>query len=108
MPFAEDQPDLRGKLAGRWNDLLTVTLPTMAKANGWPIIHDHCFMRVCLDAVFGRPWSEVIKRPAIRYLSVDQLSEAITIAEAIIRSPQMLEGLNTQSLRWRRSHLNAR
>jgi hypothetical protein len=101
MPFAEGRPDPRDKLLRRWRDLLKVTLPAMAEANGWPIVHDHCFMLVCLDAVFGRPWSEVVKRPAIRHVSVEQLSEAITIAQAIVLSPLMLEALNTQSLRWR-------
>jgi hypothetical protein len=88
-------------LLQRWLELTRVVLPRMAAAQRWPIRNDHCFMRVCLDAAIGRPWHEVVRRPAIRHLSDDQLARAVAIAELIAAQPQELDALNQESLKKR-------
>ena len=73
----------------------------MAEAARWPIRLDHCFMRVCLDHAMGRRWDEVVRRPAVRHLSDAELGRAIAVAEAILRDPESLPGLNAASLSMR-------
>ena len=73
----------------------------MAAAKGWPIRLDHCFMRVCLDAAMGRPWHEVIRRPAVRHACAEDLRRAVGVAEGIVAEPESLPGLNRASLRMR-------
>ena len=58
-------------------------------------------MRVCLDAAYGRPWHEVIARPAIRHAADDDLARAVAVAEAILAQPDTLPGRNEDSLRMR-------
>ncbi|MBL6077604.1 hypothetical protein JMJ56_06270 [Belnapia sp. T18] len=94
-------PPHRTALEARWLALTREVLPGMAAAEGWPIRLDHCFMRVCLDAAIGRPWSEAVRRPAIRHLTEPQLAAAVAIAERIQAEPALLPGLNRQSLRYR-------
>ena len=102
-----DLPELPGtereRLAARWLHLTRAVLPGMAGAQRWPIRFDHCFMRVCLDNALGRPWHEVVRRPAVRHLSAEQLQEAVAVAERIAADPDSLPGLNTASLAWRRA-----
>jgi hypothetical protein len=100
---AADIDTMRTAAVARWLNLTRVTLPGMAAEQGWPISEDHCFMRVCLDAVFGTPWHTVIKRPAIRHLSYRQLHAAISVAEAIVYAPETLTALNQKSLNCRQS-----
>ncbi len=73
----------------------------MAAAQGWPIRLDHCFMRVCLDGAMGRPWFEVIRRPATTHASTEQLQRAVDVAEAILADPASLPARNDASLRMR-------
>ncbi|GAA0566701.1 hypothetical protein GCM10009416_00860 [Craurococcus roseus] len=73
----------------------------MATAEGWPISLDHCFMRVCLDAAFGRPWHEAVRRPAVRHMTDADLARAVAVAERIAAVPSLLPGLNAESLRLR-------
>jgi hypothetical protein len=87
----------------RWLDLTRQVLPGMAADCGWPIRHDHCFMRVCLDAAVGAPWHRHVRRPAIRHLTEAQLLAAVTVAETLRREPGRLAALNEQSIRWRRT-----
>jgi len=94
-------PEDRAALLDRWFLLTREILPGMADAQRWPIRHDHCFMRVCLDAATGRPWHEVVRRPAIRHLSDAQLAAAVAVAEAIAAEPGRLGPLNATSLRLR-------
>jgi len=91
----------RDILVHRWLDLTRRVLPDMAAAQAWPIRLDHCFMRVCLDAAVGRPWHEVIGRPAIHHASDLELARAIAVAESILQAPDILPVLNTESLRFR-------
>ncbi len=58
-------------------------------------------MRVCLDAAVGRPWYEVIARPAIRNASAAQLERAVAVAEAVLADPGSLPLRNAESLRLR-------
>ena len=91
----------REVLLSRWLTLTRETLPAMAAGERWPIRLDHCFMRVCLDTAMGRRWDEVVRRPAVRHLSEAELARAVEVAEAVVRDPGRLPGLNAQSLRMR-------
>src|SRR3712207_8896965 len=77
-------------LLDRWNHLTRRVLPGMAAAEGWPIRLDHCFMRVCLDAAFGRPWHEAVRRPAVRHMTEAELARAVSVAERIAANPALL------------------
>jgi hypothetical protein len=93
----------RHLLERRWLELTRSVLPGMAPAERWPIRLDHCFMRVCLDAALGRPWHEVVRRPAVRHLTDAQLAEAVGVAERIAADPTALPALNKESLAWRKA-----
>ena len=87
--------------------LVKVDLPAAAARAGpaWPIRLDHCFMRVVLDAVFARRWTDLIDRrrgPAYRQLSADQLRRAIAVARSMLDdgSARVIE-LDDASLRAR-------
>ena len=58
-------------------------------------------MRVCLDAAYGRPWHEVVGRPAIRTAADGDLARAVAVAEGILAQPDTLTVLNDDSLRMR-------
>ncbi len=88
-------------LLARWLGLARRVLPGMAAAEGWPIRLDHCFMRVCLDAAFGQPWHEAVRRPAVRHMTEAQLARAVAVAERVVAAPALLFELNAESLRLR-------
>jgi hypothetical protein len=94
----------RQALAARWTELVKKVLPSMAQCHQWPVTEDHCFMRICLDCALGAPWHTVVRRPAIQHLSNYQLSEAIAVAERVVRTPSALDELNRQSISWRKQH----
>jgi hypothetical protein len=73
----------------------------MAAAERWPIRLDHCFMRVCLDAAFGRPWHEAVRPPATRHMTEAELARAVSVAERIAAEPSLLPIMNARSLRLR-------
>ncbi len=98
----------REALVTRWMALTRSVLPGMARAQRWPIHLDHCFMRVCLDATVGAPWTRTIPRPAIRHLDDRQLAAAVHIAETIAAQPELLVELNARSLAGRRAVAAAR
>lgn len=100
-------PDQRARLVEDWLSLVRVVLPGLSRKHGWPISQDHCFMRVCLDTVFGGPWHVHVQRPAIRHLSLDQLKAAISVAEAVAQAPETLDALNRQSIAWRQEPMGA-
>jgi hypothetical protein len=102
LPFAPVDPCRRAELVARWGQLLRHVLPKVAVQHRWPITQDHCFMRVCLDTALGAPWHTIVKRPAIRHLSDDELAVAIAVAEGLMHEPETLDGLNQQSIRWRK------
>ena len=100
-PPTLDAPASQAALLARWLDLTRRVLPGMAAAEGWPIRLDHCFMRVCLDAAFGRPWHEAVRRPAVRHMTEAELARAVAVAERVVATPALLPGLNAESLRLR-------
>ncbi len=59
-------------------------------------------MRVCLDTALGAPWHLIVRRPAIRHLTSEQLAAAITVAEGVAHASETLEALNRQSIGWRK------
>ena len=99
--FAE--ADGRAALLARWLELTRTVLPAMAAGQGWPIHLDHCFMRVCLDAALGAPWSATVKPPALRHMTDAQLAAAVTIAEEMAVEPHRLGALNSASIEGRRA-----
>ncbi len=99
---ARSDASVRPELLARWFDLTRRQLPQAAALHGWPIRFDHCFMRVCLDAAFGRPWHEAIARPAIRHAADHDLMRAVAVAESLLAEPALLRVRNAESLRMRR------
>ena len=84
-------------LRARWLQLIRHDLPEAARPD-WPIRLDHCFARVILDHVCGRPWREVLPAPAYKHLSEQQLQQAIDLAEAVRSGDADLPALNRASL----------
>lgn len=77
-------------------------LPEAAKARpDWPIRLDHCFGRVILDAVAGRPWREVVRAPAWLHLEAGRLAAAVALGEAVLAGEADLQTLNRRSLEMR-------
>lgn len=64
----------------------------------WPIRLDHCFGRAILDAVYGRPWREVLQAPAWRNMDERALRRAVALAEAVLAGEADLHALNRASL----------
>ena len=90
------------ELRARWLALTRDVLPARARAEGWRLRFDHCFMRVVLDQVARGRWDDVIERPAIRSLTAPQLREAIRLAERLVEEgPRLLEAWDDESLAWR-------
>lgn len=93
------------KLRERYLELIKQELPDLAKQRNFPVRFDHCFARIILDNLFGHCWYEALDRKkgaAYKQLLVEQLHEAIEIAEAIINNPDSyIQELNKNSLRWR-------
>ena len=90
-------------LVAEYLRLVRQALPAAA-GPGWPIRLDHCFMRVVLDAVCGRPWRDVLRGrgPAYRQLSDEQLRRAIAIARSMLDGgADVVVRLNEASLRGR-------
>lgn len=108
---ADDAPESgragRAARIARWLHLTRERLPAAAAVHRWPIRLDHCFMRVCLDHALGGRWDRMVRRPAIRHLSDDQLEAAIACAERLLHRPDTLPALNRASLALRRAHHRA-
>ena len=62
-------------------------------------------MRVCLDTALQAPWQHRIKAPAIRHLSLEQLENAVSVAESLVVEPERLLTLNEWSIQARRRRL---
>ena len=93
------------QLKQRWKHIYAEHLPALAKAKDpaqakWPVYLDHCFARIVLDNAVGKdkPWTEVIKSPAIKNMTQEQLEVAIELAEQIARGEADLVELDEQSL----------
>jgi O-6-methylguanine DNA methyltransferase len=92
-------------LRERWTHLYREHLPALAKARDpgqkhWPVHLDHCFARIILDNVVGvdKPWTDVVKAPAVKNMSSDQLQAAITLGEQIATGKANLVELDERSL----------
>lgn len=83
--------------------LANETFPAVARRDKYPIVFNHCFLRVVYDNLFGQKWQEVLnpKKPAIHQLSETQLRRAIALGNEIIADRQTCEILNRRSLEWR-------
>jgi hypothetical protein len=92
----------RLQLLQRWHLLMNEILPHIAKQNNWPILQNHCFMRVCLDTSLGAPWYNFVRQPASRHMTDTQFQAAIAVAEQIVETPTLLPELNRQSIERRK------
>lgn len=89
-------------LRAQWLSLMRERLPRAAASRpDWPIRLDHCFGRVILDTVCGRPWPEVVRRPAWRNLDGRRLRAAVALGEAVLAGEADLRALNRRSLELR-------
>lgn len=91
----------RDELEARWFALTREELPVMARDRSWPVHLDHCFQRILLDNAVGMAWREVIRPPAYRNASDQQLAKAVALGEAAARGEEDLAALNRRSLVWR-------
>lgn len=96
------------QLKDRWKYLYAEYLPSLAQARDpsqpkWPVNLDHCFARIVLDNAIGkdRPWTEVIKSPAVKNMTEQQFDAAIVLAEKIVSGDADLVALDEQSLQLR-------
>ena len=80
-----------------------VEFPAAAKAGGYPIRLNHCFLRVVYDNLFGAQWQTKLAKgkPAIRQLTDAQLERALAIGRSIIADKATCVALNRRSLDWR-------
>ena len=99
MPMPEDAASTIDDARARWRRLVHDALPAAAGLHPeWPIRLDHCFARVILDAVHGRPWREAIAAPAWRHVTPQRLHDAIALGLAIVAGTADLHALNARSL----------
>lgn len=79
------------------------TFPVAARAAGYPIVMNHCFLRVVYDNLFQQKWQTALdpKKAAIHQLDEMQLRRAIALGEQIIADRETCEILNDRSLVWR-------
>lgn len=92
-------------LRDQWNHLYRTQLPALAKAKDaaqpkWPVQLDHCFARIILDNAVGkgRPWNQVLKSPAYKNMSREQLDSAIALGEKLSKGEEDLVALDERSL----------
>jgi len=95
-------------LRDRWTHLYASHLPALAKARDpaqkhWPVHLDHCFARIILDNAVGvdKPWTKVVKAPAVRNMTVEQLRDALDLGEKVAGGEVDLGELDGVSLRLR-------
>lgn len=98
-------PELQ-KLQDSWKTMFQKALPEAATSKSpsqpkWPVHVDHCFARIILDKVVGggkAPWMTVIKSPAYKNMSEEQLEDAIKLGEDILSGHADLVELDEESL----------
>ncbi len=104
-PIATLFVDEVGPLRAEYLRLTREALPAAAGGRAGPIQLDHCFMRVVLDNLFGRPWTDVLDRrrgPAYRQLDAGRLRRAIELARSMLDGGlPAVRSLNDASLRLR-------
>ncbi|KAI9714710.1 MAG: methylated-DNA--protein-cysteine methyltransferase [Chrysothrix sp. TS-e1954] len=92
-------------LRTRYTYLTKHTLPALARSRApcqptWPVHLDHCFMRIILDNAVGvsGPWGDVVKAPATRNMTRQQLESAIALGEKLVDGTADLRELDERSL----------
>ena len=87
----------------RLRQLANQEFPAAAKAGRYPIVLNHCFLRVVYDHIFEDKWQRKLTngKPAIHQLSERQLDRAITVGEAMTKDKALTEQLNRASLEYR-------
>ena len=94
-----EAPDPLAELRADWLRWMRERLPEAARSRpDWPIRLDHCFGRVVLDAVYGRPWREAVAAPAWRHMGEAELRAATALARDIAAGRADLHALNARSL----------
>lgn len=105
MLFSADEldQDPRAQALARYLELTREVMPRVARSGkvAWPVVHDHCFQRIVLDAICGGVWYDHIAKPAVRHMTSAQAQEAVRLCEAILAGHEDLHRLNRQSLAWR-------
>lgn len=89
-----------------WKTLYGETLPEAARRRcttqkEWPVRLDHCFARIILDHAVGGgtvPWTQCIKAPAYKNMSLAQLRGAIGLGNDVLAGRADLAALNRTSL----------
>lgn len=107
MPSSNGKEDVES-LRARWKHLYASHLPALAKSRDpaqprWPIHLDHCFARIILDNAIGidKPWTEVLKAPAVKSMTMDQLRDALALGERVATGEVDLVELDEKSLQLR-------
>lgn len=90
-------------LKDRLRTLANEEFPAAARAGGYPVVFNHCFLRIVYDNLFGDQWQNKLPggKAAIHQLSPEQLERAIYIGEAITEDAELCRELNRRSLGWR-------
>ena len=83
--------------------LTKVEMPRMVREGGtdWPVVNDHCFQRIVLDAVCEGVWYDHIPRPAYKHMTEEQARAAAHLCDEIVAGRADLSDLNRQSLMFR-------
>jgi len=96
-----DPPLLNMSLTEQYLNLINQKLPAAAQQGGYPVRFNHCFTRIILDNVFGKPWYEAIAKPAYKNMTEAQMKEAIAIGQAFLDNPRACHDANRRSLEYR-------
>lgn len=105
VPMSDTKEDDIDALRTRWTDLYATRLPALAKSRDpvqpkWPVHLDHCFARIVLDNAIGldKPWNQVLKAPAVRNMTLNQLRDALALGEKVANGEADLVELDQRSL----------
>lgn len=94
----------RSTLEQQYLTMFNMTLPAIAKEEGWPIHLNHCLMRVALDGYWQCCWYDKLdqKKGALKSMSTPQIENVIAMGEAMARKGKAyVVKLNQQSLAYR-------
>jgi hypothetical protein len=62
---------------------------------------NHCYWRISLDNALGDFWKNIVKSPAYKNLSDEELIKAVELLEDYNTDKDLLIEHNKNSLRWR-------
>ncbi|KAL2068849.1 hypothetical protein VTL71DRAFT_15187 [Oculimacula yallundae] len=98
------QPPLT-QLQSDWKTIFQQTLPQAAQSKSpsqpiWSVHVDHCFARIILDNEIGitKPWMAVLKSPAYKNMTPEQLEKCIELGRKILDGEVDLVELDEKSL----------